>query len=504
MRREVVDTFVPPFRPATSMTAPTEFRFLNESRICAEPEDWSMPGASKLWVYNLHYFDDLNAVNAVERTVWHEDLIARWTSEIAACEGVGWEPYPTSLRIVNWIKWTLRGGALSSTAIDSLAVQARALRQRLEYHILGNHLFANAKALVYSGLFFSWEEARDWRNKGLEILNQELKEQVLDDGGHFELSVMYHSTFLNDLLDIINVFRAYGHDAPQEWLETAARMTNWLDVMSHPDGEIAFFNDAAFGIAPTIEDISGYAERLSIEIPTSGADDKTVLSSSGYARFSFGRLCLICDCAEIGPRYQPGHAHADSLSFELSILNKRVFVNSGTSTYEIGREREWQRGTAAHNTVVVGGANSSEVWAGFRVARRAHVALQDPGAADPRSISGYHDGYCRKPWNSTHFRRWTVGEHEIVIEDVVSGKELDCDAYFYLHPDVRIIDCTADNVLMKMNVGIEISMHFAGSARVDIKDSNWHPHFGGSEKNSVVVANFVSPTLRTHIRWTTP
>jgi uncharacterized heparinase superfamily protein len=264
MRREVVDTFVPPFRPATSMTAPTEFRFLNESRICAEPEDWSMPGASKLWVYNLHYFDDLNAVNAVERTVWHEDLIARWTSEIAACEGVGWEPYPTSLRIVNWIKWTLRGGALSSTAIDSLAVQARALRQRLEYHILGNHLFANAKALVYSGLFFSGEEARDWRNKGLEILNQELKEQVLDDGGHFELSVMYHSTFLNDLLDIINVFRAYGHDAPQEWLETAARMTNWLDVMSHPDGEIAFFNDAAFGSAPTIEDISGYAERLSI------------------------------------------------------------------------------------------------------------------------------------------------------------------------------------------------------------------------------------------------
>ena len=42
---------------------------------------------------------------------------------------------------------------------------------------------------------------------------------------------------------------------------------------------------------------------------------------------------VIFDLAQIGPDYLPSHGHADTLSFELSVYGKRVFVNSGTSMY---------------------------------------------------------------------------------------------------------------------------------------------------------------------------
>jgi len=57
--------------------------------------------------------------------------------------------------VVNWIKWHLSGNCLPDEALHSLAVQTRYLFKKLEFHLLGNHLFANAKALIFSGLFFS-------------------------------------------------------------------------------------------------------------------------------------------------------------------------------------------------------------------------------------------------------------------------------------------------------------------------------------------------------------
>ena len=63
----------------------------------------------------------------------------------------------------------------------------------------------------------------------------------------------------------------------------------------------------------------------------------------------------IGDIGNVGPDYIPGHAHADTLSFEMSVFDMRFIVNSGTSVYGLGAERLRQRGTAAHSTVVIDG-----------------------------------------------------------------------------------------------------------------------------------------------------
>src|SRR5437868_5853801 len=133
-----------------SMLSPTRFRFIGQEAELATAGDWNGLGRARLWLYNLHYFDDLRAQGAADRLQWHRDLIGRWLVENPPTTGNGWEPYPTSLRIVNWIAWALAGNDLGAAALESLAIQARVLSATLEFHLLGNHLLANAKALIFN------------------------------------------------------------------------------------------------------------------------------------------------------------------------------------------------------------------------------------------------------------------------------------------------------------------------------------------------------------------
>ena len=227
--------------------------------------------------------DSLNAMESPGRAEWHQALIADWITENAPGTGTGWEPYPCSLRIVNWVKWTLAGNPLSEAAHQSLAIQTRWLTRRMEWHLLGNHLFANAKALVFAGLYFDGREAARWLDAGSRILAREMPEQILPDGGQFELSPMYHALALEDLLDLVNIARAFGrNDLAREWGIPVAAMLDWLGKMTHPDGGIAFFNDAAFGIAPDTRQLFDYAKRLGFASP---AKPKALchLAESGYA-----------------------------------------------------------------------------------------------------------------------------------------------------------------------------------------------------------------------------
>src|SRR5215831_18689107 len=236
------------------LVASGTFEFLGERGRVEKPADWNDPARSHLWLYNLHYLDDLNAAGAHQREAELRGLVERWIGENPPGSGVGWEPYPLSLRIVNLVKWIARQTAVEPAWLASVATQADALSHRVEFHLLGNHLFANAKALVFAGAFLEGGAAQEWLERGLGILAQQVPEQFLPDGGHFERSPMYHATLLADVLDLIEL--ADMSDLPtlraqrENWVDVANRGLNWLDAMSHPDGEIGFFNDAAIGIAP--------------------------------------------------------------------------------------------------------------------------------------------------------------------------------------------------------------------------------------------------------------
>jgi uncharacterized heparinase superfamily protein len=482
------------------MVAEDVFVFLNESKSVTTSVAWNNPALEKLWLYNLHYFDDLNAEGAPNRREWHTRLIERWIEENPPGYGNGWEPYPSSLRIVNWIKYALGGGELSPRAIASLAVQIRFLSERLEFHLLGNHLLANAKALIFAGAFFEQKEAEDWLARGLAVLRREIPEQILADGGHFERSPMYHSIILEDLLDIENIGKAYGMGTIIE-VDLIAKMRDWLAAMCHPDGEIAFFNDAAFGIASNLAELNDYAERLKYPVRKASADGALRLAESGYIRLQKGSVVLLIDAAPIGPGYLPGHAHADTLSFELSLQGHRVIVNSGTSCYGSGAERQRQRGTAAHNTLVIDGQNSSEVWGGFRVARRARVrSLDISETAGGIRVEAIHDGYRRLSGSNLHRRRWMLSDESLVIEDEVTGRFERAEIRFHLHPDTVVLGANVGRVSLRLPDGKMVELVTQGGDLL-VEQTTWHPFFGVSTPNSILVAILTAPKIRTLIKW---
>ncbi len=508
--RARIGIWVQPARRGPSMLGPMTFRFLNQTENIGS-RGWDNPALEKLWRYNLHYFDDLNAVDASARREWHRALMSRWVEENPPGIGTGWEPYPTSLRIVNWIKWSMRDNELPPECVQSLAVQARWLTGRLEIHLLGNHLLANAKALVFAGLFFDGPEADAWLKTGLRLLEREIPEQILADGGHFERSTMYHVLALEDILDLCNAAAVFADAAPQmrepssAWRARVGPMRHWLGVMSHPDGEISFFNDGAIGMAPSPGEVDDYATRLGFGGRAPLVDGLTQLSESGYIRMQRGEAVVIADVGPIGPDYLPAHAHADTLSFEVSLFGQRVLVNSGTSVYGRSDERVRQRGTAAHNTVVIDGENSSEVWGSFRVARRARPVGLSIVANEPLLVRCSHDGYGRLQGSPQHTRSLTLTQNTLLIEDQVSGKFRKAEARLHFHPAVQIQETIADAggeplVTLRLPKDQRVHIAFEGGA-VKREPTTWHPEFGRSAPTICLVNEFSGAIAKARITW---
>ncbi|HTV24436.1 MAG TPA: alginate lyase family protein [Polyangiaceae bacterium] len=486
-----------PVEREPSLLGPELVSLLDETRELGSPRSWDAPEVPRLWRYHLHYFDDLGARDAAARAAWHEALVHRWISENPPGRGTGWEPYPASRRIVNWIQWARAGSPLSATARDSLATQVRWLTRRLEWHLLGNHLWSNAKALIYAGCFFAGAEADAWRARGEAIFERELAEQVLGDGGHFELSPMYHALALEDVLDLLNAARAWPGRIAAPLLArlhaAAPRLSHWLDAMSHPDGDIAAFNDSALGLAPSGSALRAYAARLGLA-PSAPAEPFEHLAASGYVRAERGPFLLFCDVGAIGPDYLPGHAHADSLSFELSLDGRRCVVDTGCSTYAAGPERSRQRGTLAHNTVLVDARDSSEVWSSFRVARRARVRDVSARAEAERTlIEAAHDGYAQRG-GPIHRRRFELDARGVSIHDRLEGPFDRAEARLHLHPDVSVVVDGPGAARLEL-AGRKLVLRAEG-AGLGLEGGSWHPTFNRSLPNRCVVARFAGSSAQ--------
>lgn len=503
-RRPLAGAWIPPAERAPSLVAQHTWRFLGEE-MSLDQCGWDDPQVDRLWRYNLHYFDDLNASGARSRRDWHQALVARWIVENPVAVGTAWEPYPVSLRIVNWIKWLLGGMVACPDWLDSLALQVRWLSRRIEWHLLGNHLFANAKALVFAGLFFEGGEARKWLTQGLAIVRHELAEQVLADGGHIERSTMYHALALEDLLDLRNVIGALADaESPARKLEAAlsdraSAMIYFLRCLSHPDGKIALFNDSADGVAPDNAELESYAVRLGIVAQTPPLEGITRLDPSGYIRVVRGSAVALLDVAPLGPDYLLGHAHADTLSFELSLGGRRLIVNGGTSCYGLSRQRTQERGTAWHSTVEVAGLDSSEVWSGFRVGRRARIVQSDVRGWD---VVGAHDGYSYLRGAPLHQRCWSFSERGLSVTDTVGPGKHPAVARFHLAPGLslqldgsarqwRILDGPRTLAIVDVTCG-----------EAKEADSHYAPAFGRLMSNKTLHVALRNGMAITSWRWT--
>lgn len=397
---------------------------------------WEFGDKSALWNFNLHYFEylfplvkawkDTGDRRYLDKTV---EIISGWIRSNPTGVQPGWASYPASLRIVNWISYFgYVGEALPENFrkefLRSLHAQFVYLSRHLEKDILGNHYFENLKSLVLAALFFNDGPVL---KKALRDFKAECKEEILPDGMHFELSPMYHKIIFEGVLRVAAALRGAGKPD----FEIESYLQPMLDAaFSFEDGleRVPLFNDGGNNVAKSLDALTAAARKHFGITPRF----KGKLESAGF--YIFVKMVgghqwkLIVDAGQPGPKYIPGHTHCDAMSFELFIDGRPILVNCGTYAYQCNN-RDFFRGTAAHNTVMADGVEQSQCWGIFRLAKRSRT----------RVIEVDDQGICMEMIDQKGrriIRQITVSDNVTVTDDA-EGRILKSYLHFLSQPDQR-------------------------------------------------------------------
>ena len=448
------------------------FRFLNKEKKFSSV-DWNFMEYGKLWNYNLVYFDFLNQknMNLNEGLNLINSFIKNDLSHIS-----GHEPYTISLRNVNWIKFIVINKIKDQEIDDYIYNSYCRLLDNLEFHLMGNHLLENGFSLLFGSYYF---KNSNFYLKAKKIIVEQLEEQILNDGAHFELSPMYHNIILERLLDSIFLIHNNTTFNDKEFNNTlinkTEKMISWLKSIEYKNGEIPHFNDSTNNIALSNNKLFDYASALNINY------EKIPLKDSGYRKVNNEGYEFVLDVGHIGPDYIPGHGHADIFNFEMKVDSLPIIVDTGISTYENDSKRQNERSTFAHNTITINKKNQSEVWSAFRVGRRAKVNIISD---EKNKVYASHNGY--ENMGVTHFRLFEFFNRKIIIRDSLKGDQKNiAESHIHFHPTRNVI-MISNNII---EIDKKIQLEFSGYNNIKIKDFKYCLGFNKNETGKKIVAD---------------
>ena len=382
------------------------------------------------------------------------DAMRSWTAAVPFGRYDAWHPYPTAKRLVAWTYLFATFPDLLTPELEaSHWLQTRYLARNLERHAGGNHLLQDLCALVVAGLRYRGDAAEDLVARALRELAREFPRQLTADGCHYELSAAYHLQAVVMLAEALACAAAAGVAAPAPLPHALEAMTAFAEGIRLPDGSYPLWSDSARDTAPPLDVVVAlartvlegrpapacgaalphpYAELCAsaaggrAPTPSTGAAPfRPLAPPSGYHVLRGEGVAAAFDGADTGARDLPGHGHADCLNVDVVTASGPLVVESGTSTYDPGVERDRERGTAAHDTVEVAGIDQSEMWGSFRVADPARTFDRAAGeSAGWRWATAAHDGYVRR-CGVTH-RRWVGVRGDAVV--VLDALDLAADA----------------------------------------------------------------------------
>ena len=447
-----------------------EFCFIN---IYGQFKGWRNNEHGNLWTFNQNYMEWLNqgALTDLDAGKW----IDRYIEDMPDNE-VGNDPYVTALRCMNWIRLFVRKPQLrNKTRDDALYSQCKLLEKKLEYKLLGNHLLEEFFALFIASIYF-----RDihWYELSSSGLKKELDEQILKDGAHYELSPMYQTILLDRLLDCYNFSVNNPLFDGQQLLTDfmvakAILMLGHLSSIIYRDGSIPLLNDAARGIGPESKVLFEYAKRLELKW------EPLPLKRCGYRKMANDRLDAVIDVSQIRATYQPGHTHADFFTYELRIDGIPFIVDTGTSTYDKGVRRDYERSTKAHNTVTVDGKDSCEVWSGFRVGKRPKIHI----VADfDDEVVAWHQGFGK---GLKHTRNFIMRSDYFKVRDEISKSR---ENISYIHFAEGIVPHVSDD--MKCILTLKANVEIDGALKIEILDETYSEEYNVNKKCKVAAVHF--------------
>lgn len=442
---------------------------------------------TRLELLNLHYMEYLEAVDDTTFKLLIRDWIENNRTQRPDYWRDAWNSYALSIRVVVWMQEYARRTELDSDTrtlmVKSVYDQLEFLSRNVEYDVGGNHIVRNIRALLWAGCFFAEEAARRWHSIGRELLEKQLKEQILDDGMHYERSPAYHAQVCSDLLECVYVLDGYEVSGLNDRL---TRMLDALADVTHPDGAVSLFNDGGLNMSRSPQSIQRVARDL---LGFTACKRRCItLPSAGYYGYRTEREFFLTDCGRIGPDHFPAHAHGDILAFEWSLDGYRIVVDAGVSEYHPGSWREYSRSTRAHNTVALEEHDQCEFWKSFRVGRRANVICHLYECNRLRfRMDGEHDGYTRLEGKPVHRRFIRSSGSRLVIRDKISaGAGQQAVARVMFHPECEVIsDGRAISITRR-----EVNVTLMTSYPFSLETGWWMPDFGRRVSTTVLAIRY--------------
>ncbi len=384
-------------------------------------------------------------------------LLDSWFEQCPYPRGPNWSSsLEHAVRLANWsFAWHLLGGHHSilfeenagrdfkSRWLQSIYQHCYFIRGHLSrYSSANNHLFGELTGLFIGALTWPlWERSTHWRDEAQRELEIEALKQIYEDGVDREQATWYHHSVADMMLLAGLVGRANSCDFSSAYWARFESMLEFIASIMDVNGNVPCFGDSDDGVMVRWSPSRNFHvyrsllatgavlfSRADFKAKAGRFDDKSrwLLGDSAAQRFvslscesvllpvhrSFTRggyyilgdgfetpeeIRIVAHAGPLGYLSIAAHGHADALSFTLSVGGNEILIDPGTFAYHTqNRWREYFRGTSAHNTLRVDGADQSVSGGNFLWTKHAQTSvLAFDANSGMEHLSAAHDGYHR-------------------------------------------------------------------------------------------------------------
>ncbi len=466
-------------------------------------------GVKFVWEYNRLYclFPLAFSFRLTGKTEYAKkifELIRSWNDANPYPAGINWASgIESGVRFTNlvWALSLLEEYPFSED--DFMAVNqfvysqaVRMERYPSRYSSANNHLLAEGLGLFLAGLFFPHLKGSDgWYKKGKKIMEEEVVRQILPDGGSFE----YSTTYLSFVYDFFLLFKVccdrFGLTYSPELDKRLHESCTFIQAIMDKNGNVPNIGDQDSAVLVNFglnnqENFSSILNTGAVlfhegHFFTGKADLKTfiltgqcveepterkVLHEPVMEYFLHSGLSVIKDdldgeevlfCGNatpmgLAPLY--AHGHLDALSFTLNLGGYEFFVDSGTYCYQSNEDwRTYFRGTCAHNTIRINGAELSEQTGDFMFGKPYEITSHGLDKKDSTIFwEASHDA-CKKKFKVDVARKvvWQGKKKSFnVIDTLRCTKPTLVESFFHLHPRCSVTESRGSILISRENLTI--------------------------------------------------
>ena len=461
------------------------FAFAGKVVIADRRSPFEMTPPSDEWAVTLLSFVWLRHLRAADSAITRANaraLIDDWINLQGGWHPIGWRPDVLSRRVICWLSqapFVLQDADIRfyRRFIRSLSRQVRFLRRTVRESREGMPRLQVVIALTYATLCMQAQSS--YLRANVRRLIDELRGQILPDGGHVSRNPGMLIELLADLLPLRQLFSARQLQSPQALNNAIDRIMPMMRFFRHGDGNFAQFN----GMGPTPVDL------LATVLAYDDARGNPVSNAphSGYQRIDAGQTALLMDTGKPPPVALSQEAHAGCLSFELSWKQNRLVINCGLPAVNKENWRQVARATKAHSTATLNDESSCRFLESSTVRRLLGGAPIIAGPHDVRlardpdgtELRASHDGYAAD-FGVVHNRAIGLSQDGRVLdgEDSFAPAEgasprpgTEFAVRFHLHPGIKASRLADGHGAILLLPDREVWTFATGGDAVEIEES---------------------------------